>query len=289
MTLEARRVPKQTKATRLDSVLADIDPSYSRSSWQKLIKAGHVRVDRQIVRDPSTKFNGGLVEFEAPIKTKTPPLVSVLYEDDDVVVFDKPAGMLTHSKGELNSEWTLADVARPKVHDDSTNRPGIVHRLDRATSGIIIVAKSSSAKLFLQRQFSHRRVFKQYLALVHGKLLQDQYSLDQPIGRNPRKPAQFRVDLGGKPAQTEVGVIRRLKTMTLVSLVPATGRTHQLRVHLSELGHPIVGDRLYGKPDSSQRLMLHAERLKLELPNGSTKSFRASLPSDWQGVIEEYA
>lgn len=289
MASEVHRVPKQSKATRLDSVLADINTSYSRSSWQKLIKGGHVLVDRQIVRDPSTKFAGGLVEFEIPTKTKTAPHVPVLYEDDDVVVFDKPTGMLTHSKGELNSEWTLADVARPKVHDDGTNRPGIVHRLDRATSGVIIVAKTSSAKLFLQRQFSHRRVFKQYLALVHGKLLQDQYSLDKPIGRNPHAPAKFKVDIGGKPAQTEVGVIKRLKDATLVSLVPATGRTHQLRVHLSELGHPIVGDRLYGQPDSAKRLMLHAGRLRLDLPKGMSKSFRAPLSSDWQGEMEKYA
>lgn len=283
-------VPAGQSGKRLDAVLAGHYAQLSRSSWQKLIDQGLVMVDGRIVTDSASKvFKGSSIGYKLPAIPKVPvDSVPIIYEDTDVIVFNKPAGLLTHAKGQLSQEWTLADAARPFVEDDGTNRPGIVHRLDRDTSGVIIVARNERAKQFLQKQFANRRVFKRYVALVEGVLLKDYYSLSWPLGRNLKNPSTFKVDLSGKMAATEVSVISRQSNTTMVALVPATGRTHQLRVHLQHLGHPILGDRIYGSLASASRLMLHAERLKLGLPSGTSKQFTAPVGSDFKKELKRH-
>lgn len=276
---------------RLDSTLNELLPKYSRSAWQKLIKDGRVKVNGRIIVRASTAVNNGdelTVEF--PLKPAKLPKVPIIYQDESVAVFDKPAGLLTHAKDNLASEWTLADVAKPLIEGDSSNRAGIVHRLDRATSGVIIVARNPQAKAYLQKQFAARKVEKVYWAVVKGQLSDKTAELDLPIGRNPRRPATYRVDSAGKVASTVVKVKAANDKASLLELRPLTGRTHQLRVQLAHIGHPIIGDVLYGVNDNNKypRLYLHAKRLALTLPNGQQQSFTADLPQDFKTGIKQY-
>jgi len=276
------RVESAQAGQRLDSALAALKSKYSRSAWRNLIKSGRVELNNQLTRQPSAPVRlGDTISVELPTRAAEPPEVKVLFQNDEVVVFDKPAGMLTHAKDGLSREWTLADVAKPHVQEAGTDRPGIVHRLDRATSGVIIVAKNPAAKRWLQKQFSARKVLKTYLAIVSGPLAKPKFTIDLPLGRNPRRPATFAVNPSGKPAVTEVTVVKSTAHASLVELKPLSGRTHQLRVHLSHIGHPIIGDPLYGRPDTGQRLYLHAKELSLRLPGGQSQTFSSTPPADF--------
>lgn len=274
------------KGERADKFIASILPGYSRSFWQKQIEKGCATLDGATLRVDTTIRPGNLeiiVEEYAAQQIDLP----VIYEDDEVVVINKSAGILTHAKGVLAEEATIADFVRPRTTDGiDTNRPGIVHRLDRDTSGVIIAAKTTEAKHWLQAQFSQRKVKKTYIALVEGRLDQPEAILRLPIERNPKTPQQFRVGAGGKPAETAYRVIEELPHTTLVQLTPHTGRTHQLRVHMAYLGHPIVGDRLYGteEPVLHGRLFLHAASLEVTLPSRVRKVFTAPLPAE----LEQY-
>lgn len=160
-----------------------------------------------------------------------------------------------------------------------SNRAGIVHRLDRGTSGVMICAKHEAAQIHLQKQFASRKVKKIYVAVVTGKLPEESGVIDIPIERNPKKPSSFRAGVNGKPAQTEFTVLKTDDAHSLIELKPHTGRTHQLRVHLAYLKHPIVGDNLYAG-ESASRLMLHAKELEITLPCSERKVFRADVPDD---------
>lgn len=201
MAIRAYQAPSKLKGERLDNVLSRLDDSYSRSTWQKLIRLAHIKVGGQTQRDPAVKFNGGLIEFDPPELMAEAPAIPVIYKDDDVIVLDKPSGLLTHSKGQLNEEWTVADVVAPEVSGEDGNRPGIVHRLDRDTSGLIIVARNPEAKQFLQRQFAKRQVAKTYTALADGVINQDELSLDWPLARHPARPSTWQTSPNGKPAR----------------------------------------------------------------------------------------
>lgn len=267
---------------RLDSVLADNYPAYSRSTWQKYIKTGCVSVNGA----PVYSINMGVTEID-DISVQLPNSVDysekelpILYIDNDVIVIDKPAGILTHTKGELNDEFTAADFFRRyTTFGVSSNRPGIVHRLDRDTSGVLMGARNPAAAAFLQAQFSARKIKKYYSAVIMGQLKEPRAEIDLPIGRNPSAPSTFRVDPKGKSAVTYYTVLAGNAACSLVRLQPVTGRTHQLRVHMAYLGHPILGDRVYGKP--AERLFLHAERLEVTLPGGAARTFQAPLPPEF--------
>src|SRR5690606_37565500 len=167
----------------------------------------------------------------------------VVYEDEHVVVINKPAGVLTHAKGEVSEEFTVADFVITRMSNpESTNRPGIVHRLDRDTSGIMLCAKDVETKSQLQKQFQDRKAHKSYLAIVRGIPKQPAATIDLPIERNPKKPSTHRVVVNGKNALTRYEVVSSNKRFSVVRLFPTTGRTHQLRVHLAYIGTPIVGD-----------------------------------------------
>ncbi|HEX4662376.1 MAG TPA: RluA family pseudouridine synthase [Candidatus Saccharimonadales bacterium] len=276
---------------RLDVYLAQYWPDYSRSTWQKYCKQGRVKVNGEVVT--STKYELGEddeVTVETPAATDfTGQTLPIIYEDDDVVVVNKPAGILTHAKGVKSDEFSVAEFMRSRTTDGADgNRPGIVHRLDRDTSGVIICAKTPDAKHFLQKQFQDRKAKKTYLALVRHIPKEPSAIIKLPIERNPKRPQTFRVGAGGKYAETAYEVIETYPDAALVQLKPLTGRTHQLRVHLAYVGCPIVGDKLYGTDDFGQtRLMLHAQSLEITVPSRERKTFTAEPPTEFTDVIDK--
>ena len=268
---------------RLDVHLSTaFDPSISRSLWQKYIKAGHVSVNQRVVTAPKFEIDEtDEIAVKLPEQEQANAELPVLYEDDDVMVVNKPSGLLTHAKDGLSTEPTVAEIIRAKTSFASdTDRPGIVHRLDRDTSGVLIIAKTADAAAHLQRQFAQRTAKKTYLAVTDGVPKLAAAKIDLPIGRNPSAPSTFRVDPNGKPAQTNYQVLAVADSKALIELKPTTGRTHQLRVHMAYLNTPILGDRVYGKPDAS-RLMLHAHKLEITLPSGERKTFEAAVPKEF--------
>lgn len=275
---------------RLDQYVAQFWPEYSRSVWQKYIAAGYVRVNDDVIT--STKYELG-EDDEVTIHIPEEPDYSskelpVIYEDDHVIVLNKPAGILTHAKGEVSEEFTVADYVRLRMTEkDTTNRPGIVHRLDRDTSGIIICAKDSETKGKLQKQFQDRKAHKTYLAIVKGTPKKPSATLDLPIERNPKKPSTHRVGVNGKVAITRYEVVASDGKHSVVRLHPETGRTHQLRVHMAYIGTPIVGDRLYGSEKSPiNRLCLHAEALEITIPPSRRETFTAKPPADFEKLMD---
>lgn len=279
---------------RLDAYLAEFWPETSRSQWQKYITAGYVLVNGVI--ETSAKR---VLDEDDQVTTNVPAApdfseetLPVLFEDDDVIVINKPSGVLTHAKGEILDEFTVADFIRSRTTDGlETNRPGIVHRLDRVTSGVLIAARTPEAKRFLQKQFQDRKAKKTYLAITEGVPKQHEAVIKLPIERNPKKPQTFRVGAGGKYAETAYKVLSESRDgrYSLIVLKPLTGRTHQLRVHLAYLGCPIVGDELYGARKSAVRLMLHARSLEITLPTSrERRTFNADIPTDFADCMAKH-
>ena len=235
------------------------------------------------------------IALSIPEKSANDDDFPIIYEDKNVIVVDKPAGILTHSKGVLNDEFTVADFfkKRGSTFASDTNRTGIVHRLDRDTSGVIIGAKNPEAAKKLQKQFSERTTKKTYFAIVTGKLKQQKALIDLPIARNNSAPSTFKIDAKGKSAQTRYEVIARNGDYSLIKLQPKTGRTHQLRVHMNYLGAPILGDRVYGDASKkADRMFLHAESLEITIPplksgeNSIRKIFTSELPEDFNQFFD---
>ena len=274
---------------RLDIYLSTkFDTTISRSLWQKYIKAGYVSVNNKVATTPKFEVDEtDEIALNLPEKEQTDVDLPILYEDDDVIVVNKPSGLLTHAKGGLSDEPTVAEIIRPKTSfATDTDRPGIVHRLDRDTSGLLIIAKNPESAAHLQRQFAERTAKKTYVAITDGKPKLNAAKIDLPIGRNPSAPSTFRIDPNGKPAQTTYHVLAENDAQSLVELKPTTGRTHQLRVHLAHLNAPILGDRVYGK-SSDCRMMLHAQKLEITLPSGERKVFEAAIPDEFKKFFPE--
>ncbi|HEY1064253.1 MAG TPA: RluA family pseudouridine synthase [Candidatus Saccharimonadales bacterium] len=287
-----------SRAERLDQRVVALMPLVSRSFATKLINDGKVAVNGVVTTKGGAKLKP---EDEVVIDYQEEEFVipqielPVIYEDDDCVVVNKPIGLLTHSKGAFNPEASVATWLHNRIDDKTlieadeyqpNRRAGIVHRLDRATSGVLIAAKTTNALSALQKQFSQRKAKKTYMAVVAGHLKQPEAVIDMPIERNPKAPATFRVGANGKPALTRYKVLDESQHYSLVELSPETGRTHQLRVHLAQLGHPIVGDTLYnGKP--AERMYLHAARLELTTPDRERRTFEATVPSTFQVLLND--
>ena len=274
---------------RLDIYLSTkFDTTISRSLWQKYIKAGYVSVNNKAVTTPKFEVDEtDEIALNLPEKEQADVDLPILYEDDDVIVVNKPSGLLTHAKGGLSDEPTVAEIIRPKTSfATDTDRPGIVHRLDRDTSGLLIIAKNPESAAHLQRQFAERIAKKTYIAITDGKPKLNAAKIDLPIGRNPSAPSTFRIDPNGKPAQTTYHVLAENDAQSLIELKPTTGRTHQLRVHLAHLNAPILGDRVYGK-SSNCRMMLHAQKLEITLPSGERKVFEAAVPDEFKKLFPE--
>lgn len=274
---------------RLDAYLAQYFPEHSRSAWQKYIAAGYVKVNGEVVTSNKLLLDeDDQVSADTNVKLETTDTIEIpiIYEDDSVVVVNKPVGMLSHAKGGILEEATVADFFKSKTsYGSDTNRPGIIHRLDRATSGVMLGAKNSDVASQLQKQFSKRKVKKTYIAIVCGIPKESHARIDLPIERDPSQPSRFRVGANGKSATTSYEVIESKNGKSLVRLRPETGRTHQLRVHMAYIGTPIVGDAVYGK--SASRMYLHALSLEITLPGGKRSIFEAPLPEEFVQEMEE--
>ena len=269
---------------RLDHLLVEIHPEYNRSAWQKFIRSGYVTVDGQVVTKPNTQY-----EKTADIKIAIPKQpakqmvsLAIIYEDDHVKVVDKPAGLLSIAKGDYCAEPTLEDFGL------------LVHRLDRDTSGVVILAKDEETRGMLRRQFQERKAHKVYYAVVEGRPKLDEAKIDLPIARNYNHHTTFRVDPNGKESTTFYKVVKTNDDFSLLELRPITGRTHQLRVHLQYIGTPIVGDRVYGTSKSPQkRLFLHAHELEITIPgptadsNNIRKTFESPIPTEFYDFFED--
>jgi 23S rRNA pseudouridine1911/1915/1917 synthase len=299
-------VEPEQDGLRLDHFLSALLPDHSRSQIQRLIKEG--RVTGPGPSKPGTAVRAGQAfDIDIPAPAPASPAAEalplrILHEDADVVVLDKPAGMVVHPAAG-HSGGTLVNALLHHVKDLSgiggELRPGIVHRLDRGTSGVMVVAKHDRAHQELSRQFADREVEKEYIALVWG-VVQPGRRIDAPIGRDPdhRQKMSTRARRA-RSAVTRVTFARHLKGVTLVKVAIATGRTHQIRVHLSAIGHPVVGDTTYGgvhrrvlsnlrAVQRLERPFLHAARLVFTHPaDGRRMEFESPLPEDLQHVLDE--
>jgi 23S rRNA pseudouridine1911/1915/1917 synthase len=275
----------QERKKRLDQYVVEQFPEASRAFATKLIEEGKVLVNKKAQLKAGYKLRPEdkiKIAYVAEVEAKIPEItIPVLYEDKDCVVINKPLGLLTHSKGAFNPEPTVASWLSSRLSGMSGERAGIVHRLDRATSGVMICAKTPEAMSWLQKQFSTRKVKKSYVAIVQGELTLPEAIIDMPIARNPKKPQTFRVGSNGKPAVTAYKVLKTSDNRSLIELKPTTGRTHQLRVHLAHMKHPIVGDTFYQGPPAD-RLYLHALSLEITLPSRQREVFVAPLPKQFK-------
>jgi 23S rRNA pseudouridine1911/1915/1917 synthase len=289
--------------TRLDSYLAAQISDWSRSRIQRLIEDGDVLVDGRTSKASYKLRAGDEIEVElAPAAATefTPENIplDVVSEDDEIIVVNKPAGLVVHPAAGISS-GTLANALAYHFQQLSTRggtvRPGIVHRLDKDTSGLIVVAKTEAAHENLADQFRSREVFKSYVALVHGRVEQDSGRIEQPIARDPRNRTRMAAVRGGRPALSLYSARRRYERFTLLDVEIKTGRTHQIRVHLQWLKHPVVGDAVYGGGRDKtvtdvrvramitrlNRQFLHAEQLSLRHPRtNELLRFTAPLPNE---------
>lgn len=294
---------------RLDAFLATHIEGWSRARLHRLIESSDVVVNGNIAK-PSHKLRANdMIEIElTPTQSTLAPEnipVEVVYEDDDFIVVNKPAGMVVHPAAGIDS-GTLANALAFHFQQLSTvggaARPGIVHRLDKGTSGLLVVAKTESAHEHLADQFRAREVFKSYIALVHGQFEEESGEIDQPIARDPRNRTRMAVVRGGRPALSIYNVRKRFDRFTLLDVELKTGRTHQIRVHLAWLKHPVVGDEIYGAGRDKTvidpvirsriaklgRQFLHAERLSFRHPRTAQRlQFAAPLPSELQSTIDQ--
>lgn len=296
-------------ADRLDRVVATLVPQLSRSSAQKLIEQGAVLVNGATRPSKHAVVVGDVItisQLPQPAdflpQPETIPL-DIVYEDDDVLVINKAAGMVVHP-GVGNASGTVVNAVLAHMPDiaevGEAERPGIVHRLDKETSGVMLLAKSASVQLDLKAQFHDRVVHKTYIAVVLGKIQPPRGIINKPIGRDPNHRQRMAVVPTGRVAVTEYQIIKSAETdagiLSLVKTHPQTGRTHQLRVHFESLGFPIIGDALYGgsaikNHTLSKRLtprhMLHAGEISFRLPStGAMITFQAPVPPDMQAIID---
>ena len=290
---------------RLDRFLASALPDLSRTHLQRLIEDGFVAVDNVAVFKTGARLTGGeriTVRVPPPAPTdllaESIPL-NVIYEDGDLIVINKPAGMVVHpsaghARGTLVNAVLGHDPDIEGVGDEA--RPGIVHRLDKDTSGLIVVAKNDPAHRYLQAEFKNRAARKVYLALVVGRPKTQAGRIEAPIGRDPKNRQRMAVvpESKGREAITEYRVCESFKNYTLIEAEPKTGRTHQIRVHFAFLGCPLAGDVLYATRQSAgmkieglKRHFLHAHRLTLRLPSGEERMFESPLPDDLETILRE--
>ena len=291
-------VPKEEARVRLDHFLAKKLPHYSRSRIQQLIRTGFVRLNGIVTRQSHRVRTGDEIEIREPQleKTKAQPEaipLDILFEDDDLIVLNKPAGLVVHP-GSGHREHTLVNALLSHCTKLSgicgEERPGIVHRLDKDTSGCLVAAKNDAAHRDLARQFAVRLVEKIYVALVAGTLRKQAGAIEQNIGRHPSHRQRMSVaSPRGRAAKTEYRVIRVGEKASLIECRLHSGRTHQVRVHLHHIGHPVLGDKLYGARlrGDFPRQMLHAWKLGFRHPTTSEwKNFEAPLPDDFATAVK---
>ena len=284
-------VDETADGIRLDRFLSDVVPERSRTELKRLVISAQVEINGSAEIRPSHRVRPGdtvsvtLPEIDEAMLTPHALPIPVLYEDDDLLVIDKPIGLVVHP-GTGTTETTLVEallVDRALPASDDPARPGIVHRLDKETSGVLVVAKTSHALETLQQQFAERTVIKHYIAVVRGVISEDEGLIDAPIGRDVRLRRRMSVQSSGRPAVTRFRVLDRAADRTLLLVALDTGRTHQIRVHMRYIGHPVCGDAIYGSDAKrEERLLLHAWRLQIVHPspaNPEPRRFEAAIPA----------
>ena len=293
-------IPPEAARQRADRFVADRS-GLSRSFVQRLISEGHLTMGGLVVRASSTLVAGQTLHLVIPPVSETTVLaedipLTVVYEDEDIVVVNKPAGLVVHP-APGHATGTLVNALLHHVEDlpgiAGVARPGLVHRLDKDTSGLLIVAKGDVAQLSLMAQLKARRIKKTYLALVQGSVAAELGRIEAPIGRDPNERKRMAVVAGGREATTGYRVRERFPGWTLLEVDLITGRTHQIRVHLTEIGHPIAGDPTYGNgtsrrgPDATTRLFLHAWKIVFAHPrDGRLMRLEAELPADLHAPLD---
>ena len=285
---------------RLDKAIAELDSDISRMTVQKLIEDDKILVNgKKEKASYKVKINDKIIiEFEKPkeskLKAEEIPL-NVIYEDNDIIIINKEKGMVVHP-GNGNPDGTLANAIMARCKDSLSGiggeiRPGIVHRIDKDTSGIIIVAKNDKAHLNISEQIKEHKTTKTYLALVRGRVKENEATIDMPIGRSKKDRKKMAVDKYGKKAVTHFKVLKRYSDCTLLEVVIETGRTHQIRVHLSEIGYPIIGDYTYSNGKNRfdvEGQMLHAYKIKFKHPTTNEEvEYTAELPKYFKDILEK--
>lgn len=285
---------------RLDKAICNVDAGYSRMMIQKLIEEGKVLVNGEKQKASYRVNREDKIEMEEiePVEVDIKPQtieLDVLYEDADILVVNKPKGMVVHP-GNGNPDGTLVNAVMALCKESLSGiggeiRPGIVHRLDKDTSGVIIVAKNDKAHISISDQIKNREVKKIYMALVRGVVKEPEATIDMPIARSKKDRKKMAVDKEGKQAITHFKVMKRYSGYTLLEVKIDTGRTHQIRVHLSQIGYPVVGDQVYsnGKnPFGVEGQMLHAKSIEFKHPTtGKTMKVEAPLPPYFEKVLQE--
>jgi len=298
-------VPPEMNGLRLDAALAALMPRRSRAAWQDAIGSGYVSVEGRPARAAQRVRGGQEIGLTLPeVRPHVVPsdlVLPIIYQDDDLVVLDKPAGMVVHPA----PGWSGATLVDALLRDDlvtandegdegdeagEQSRPGIVHRLDKDTSGLLVVARHRVAQAHLAAQFKERTIRKRYWALVDGHPHPAAGAVEAPIGRDPRYRARMAVVAGGRAARTTYRTRRLLPNHALLDIGLETGRTHQIRVHMAAIGHPVAGDGLYGAHPVTiplGRQYLHAYHLELDSPStGERLSFESALPPELAAIAD---
>lgn len=294
------KINEETKNIRLDKILSRLDDDLSRTMIQKLLEDKKILVNGKVEKASYKTKVGDILEVEEieakeiELKAQDIPL-DVIYEDDDIIVINKAKGMVVHPANG-NPDGTLVNAVMNICKDSLSGiggeiRPGIVHRLDKDTSGLIIVAKNDKAHINLSEQIKNREITKKYVALVRGVIKENHATIDMPIGRSSKDRKKMAVRKDGKNAVTHFEVLKRYNGYTLLDIKIDTGRTHQIRVHLAEIGYPVVGDEVYsnGKnPFGVKGQMLHAKSLEFKHPiTGKNMKLEAPIPEYFEEVLKK--
>lgn len=301
-------IPEHLNGKRLDQAIADMFPDYSRSRLKEWITSGQVKLDGQVISKPREKvLFGQMVEINAEVEEQQrfeaqPIALNIVYEDDDILVINKPAGLVVHPGAGNPSGTVLNALLHHFPAIAQVPRAGIIHRLDKDTTGLMVVAKTLPAQTHLVAAMQNREITREYEAVCNGPMTAGGL-VDEPIGRHPTKRTQMAVVAIGKPALTHYRVVERFRAHTHLRLRLETGRTHQIRVHMAHIRHPLVGDFVYGgrpRPPrgASEELLttlrnfrrqaLHAARLSLQHPiTGEELSWDAPTPDDFVALLEQ--
>lgn len=267
--------------TRLDIFLADYLKEYSRSKIQSEIKDGLVIVNNKQTKPSYTLKDGDIIDFTPPIPIQILPEnipLDIVWEDENMLVVNKPSGMLTHPTT-IETTGTLVNALLYKYGENLSDingefRRGILHRLDRNTSGLLMIAKNNKAHEYLVNAMKSGKITKKYLAIVKGIISEDEFTINKPIKRNPKQPHKMMVGEGGKESISKIKVLKRFEDATLIEVHLITGRTHQIRVHLSSIGHPVYNDTLYG-----------FGKMKIKTEEQVLESYKLMFPRPFDGEI----
>ena len=294
------KIKKEEQGIRLDKIVSELQEELSRTAIQRMIEEGNILVNGNKVKTSYKVLEGDLITIkkEEPKETDLVPQdipLNIIYEDNDILIINKEKGMVVHP-GAGNPDGTLVNAIMAKCKDSLSGiggeiRPGVVHRIDKDTSGLVIIAKNDKTHIDISEQIKNREVEKTYLALVRGNIKENEAVISMPIGRSTKDRKKMAVDKKGKEAITEFKVLDRYDGFTYIEVKIKTGRTHQIRVHMAEIGYPIVGDEVYSNgrnPFSVKGQMLHAARLGFVHPSTKEKViFEAPLPEYFQNILGE--